>query len=337
MRLWPVVAAFAVISTVPASAQEKVGGHRIIRTADPAIWSGSETNGPITHIATGTVFPESIDGFQRTSLMALDNGNDVMLHYRLKRDPASIGISAFLFQRGALAEHRLKGAIASLGHNRNDMIFLWADGPFDIEAPQKLRGFKATYKVGIGPDTVLEYLYFIELGKWTAKVRATLPASKEPAEEGRIDAFVRALPWPAILAANGTCNGSACDGERAMPFNSHMAEMFLTKLVASGQGKALQGDAAEPVYAREAGGKRWTLYPLDEKIAPLFADAFGRISTRAPLYTLSWSAKKESGVTRFFAGKPGEDVFAATVDGLVAHPETSAFIAPGDAAAYAPD
>ena len=217
------------------------------------------------------------------------------------------------------------------------MTFLWADGPFDIDAPQKLRGYKATYKVGIGADTLLEYLYFIELGTWTAKVRATLPASKEPAEEGQIDAFVRALPWASILASNGACTGSACDGERAMPFNNHMAEMFLTKIVASGQGKALLGDAAEPVYAREAGGKRWTLYPLDEKIAPLFAEAFGRISARAPLYSLSWSAKKESGVTRFFAGKPSEEAFAATVDGLVAHPETSAFIAPADAAAYAPD
>lgn len=337
MRFWPVVTAFAAAFVLPAGAQETVGGHRIIRTADPAIWSGSETNGPITHVATGTVFPESIDGFQRTNLMAVDDGDDVMLHYRLKRDPAPIEISAFLFQPGDLAEHRLKGAITSLGFGRKDITFLWADGPFDVEAPQKLRGFKATYKVGIGPDTVLEYLYFIELGKWTAKVRATLPASKEPAEEGRIDAFVRALPWAAILAANGPCTGSACDGERTMPFNNHMAEMFLTKIVASGQGKALLGDAAEPVYAREAGGKRWTLYPLDEKIAPLFAEAFGRISARAPLYSLSWSAKKESGVTRFFAGKPSEDAFAAAVHGLVAHPETSAFIAPADAAAYAPD
>ena len=337
MRPWPVLAAVAATFALPAGAQEMVGGHRIIRTADPAIWSGSETSGPITHIATGTVFPDGIDGFQRTSLMAVNNGNDVMLHYRLKRDPASIEVSTFLFQRGALAEHRLKGAITSLGFGRKEMTFLWADGPFDIDAPQKLRGYKATYKVGIGADTLLEYLYFIELGTWTAKVRATLPASKEPAEEGQIDAFVRALPWASILAANGACTGSACDGERAMPFNNHMAEMFLTKIVASGQGKALLGDAAEPVYAREAGGKRWTLYPLDEKIAPLFAEAFGRISARAPLYSLSWSAKKESGVTRFFAGKPSEEAFAATVDGLVAHPETSAFIAPADAAAYAPD
>jgi hypothetical protein len=337
MRLWKALAAVSATFALPAGAQEKVGDHRIIRTADPAIWSGSETSGPITHIATGIAFTEDIDGFRRTSLMAVDNGNDVMLHYQLKRDPAPIGISVFLFQRGDLAEHRLKGAIASLGYGRKDMTFLWADGPFDIEAQQRLRGFKATYKVGIGPDTMLEYLYFIELGKWTAKVRATLPASKEPAEEGQIDAFVRALPWASILAANGACNGSACDGERAMPFNNHMAEMFLTKIVASGQGKALLGDATEPVYAREAGGKRWTLYPLDDKIAPLFAEAFGRISARAPLYSLSWSAKKESGVVRFFAGKPGNEAFAATVDGLVAHPETSAFVAPADAAVYAPD
>ncbi|HEV7313881.1 hypothetical protein [Sphingopyxis sp.] len=337
MRPWPVLAAVAAIFALPAGAQEMVGGHRIIRTADPAIWSGRDTSGPITHIATGTVFPESIGGFQRTSLMAVDNGNDVMLHYRLKRDPASIEVSTFLFQPGALAEHRLKGAITSLGYGRKDMTFLWADGPFDIEAPQKLRGFKATYKVGIGGDTALEYLYFIELGKWTAKVRATLPESKEPAEEGQIDAFVRALPWASILAANGACSGPACDGTRAMPFNNHMAEMFLTKIVASGQGKALLGDAAEPVYAREAGGKRWTLYPLDEKIVPLFTDVFGRISARAPLYSLSWSAKKENGVVRFFVGKPSEEAFTATVDGLVAHPETSAFIVPADAAAYASD
>ena len=337
MHFWSIAATALAATALPATAQEKVGDHVIIRTADPAIWSGTETSGRITHISSGTVFPDDIGGFKRNRLMAVDNGNDVMLHYQLKRDPAPTEASVFLFQRGDLAEHRLKGAIASLGYNRSDMTFLWADGPFDIDGSQKLRGFKATYKVGIGGDTALEYLYFFELGKWTVKVRATLPASKEPSEEGQIDAFVRALPWASILAANGACSGSACDSTRAMAFNNHMGEMFLTKIVASGQGTKLQGDGAEPVYAREAGGKRWTLYPLDAKLAPLFQEVFGRISANPPLYSLSWTAKKESGVVRFFAGKPSEDMFAATVDRLVAHPEPSAFVTPGDAAAYASD
>jgi hypothetical protein len=314
----------ALLFSGSALAQEQVGGHTIYRTADPAIWTGDATSGPLVHKETNTSFPEQIGPFKRTRVMAIDNGRDVAVHYEQARAGGALEITVFLFQPGDAADHALKGSVEALTQG-GLMQIVWSDGPFDVDAPTRLRLFKGTYKTGIGPGAVMDYLYFGNLGKWTVKVRATLPSPKELSEEQAMDAFVGALPWSSILTANGACSGVACNGARPMAFDHHIGEMFLTQLTNSGQGKKVK-DAPGPLFARSAGGMDWKVEPLDPVFVKLFTDGFGSISTAAPLYSLAWSKGKKSGVVRFFTGTPTEDMFDRSVDALMAHPEESAFV-----------
>jgi len=313
-----------LLSAGSARAQEQVGGHTVYRTADPSIWTGDATSGPLVHRENGTSFADQIGPFKRTRVMAIDNGRDVAVHYEQARTDGPLGITVYLFQPGDAPDHALKGAIADLTRGSLSQI-VWSDGPFDVDAPTRLRLFKGTYKTGIGPGAVMDYLYFGNLGKWTVKVRATLPSPREPSEEQAVDALVRALPWSAILAANGACSGIVCNVARPMPFDHHIGEMFLTQISNSGQGKKVEGGPG-PLFSRRAGDADWKVATLDPIFVKLFTDAFGSLSVDAPIYTLSWNKGKKSGIVRFFTGAPSEDMFNRSVDALVAHPEESAFV-----------
>ncbi len=330
-----IIVALAASSASAAMSQEVVAGHKIIRGNDAKIWAGAVDSGPLTHLATQSVFPEKIGEFQRFRLMAIDDGLDVVVNYEFRRKPHNVIASVFLFQPEDLPEHKLKGAITAIGLVSPE-TFLWSDGPFTVYAPRKLRLFKGTYKTGIGPDTVMDYLYFGQLGKWTVKIRATLPSPQDVKEEVALDGFVRALPWAAIEAANGSCTGSACDSATAMAFNSHTLEGMLGRLVAMMQAKS-GAPRAEPLFALKQGGDQWRVTALDAKLEGIFSSAYGAVTPSAPMFTLVRERQGKPEIVRFFSGAPTEEQFKSNVDGLVKSPEDTPFISPAKAAAYQPD
>jgi len=306
---------------------------RLIGGADAAIWKGAVDSGPLSHIATGAVFDDKIASFSRIRIAAVDDGDDgddVQLSYELKRGSNRTVATVYLFRPGDLPEHRLAGSLRALG-TVSPTAFVWADGPFAIDAPRKLSLFKGTYKTGIGPDTVMDYLYFGNIGRWTVKVRATLPSPDDDAEEQAIDAFVRALPWQAILAANGACDGPVCTADRPMAIDHHMGEMFLSKAVAGQPDKLIK----EIAYTSAGGGAQWQLARIPDEVAPLFSTGYGATSSAAPLYAVIRKKGSETRIVRFWSRLPSEAAFAQAVKILADTPEEGFFITAGQAASYA--
>jgi hypothetical protein len=171
----------------------------------------------------------------------------------------------------------------------------------------------------------MDYLYFGNLGKWTVKVRATLPTTKSIDDEKSIDTLVRELPWDTILASNGECLGTACSATKAMPFNHHIGETMLGNLLKTMKAKKLDGDPVAPLFSQKVDGSVWEVHTLPDLFAPLFQDSYGGISVKAPIYSLSRKDKKSGEIVRFFTGKPDQALFDKTIDMLTKYPEVSAF------------
>jgi hypothetical protein len=223
-------ASAAALAASPASAQNTPPPPDSAQAADPAIWEGAQAGGPVVHRASRVALPAELAGFARGRLAAV-GPEDVAAGYSLEEGAGGTQATFYLFKPGRLPEHKLKGSVESLGM-RNPLAFLWSAGPFDIAGPIPLHAWKGVFKTGIGPDTVLDYLYFVELGRWTVKVRATLSGVREAEQEARIDALVTALPWAQILAANGECTGTACTAPPFETFRNHIFETSLAPIVA---------------------------------------------------------------------------------------------------------
>lgn len=342
MRRTGLIAA-ALLMSLPgtALAQQRAGDHTVYHEVRPDIWRGNATRGPLTHLGTGAVFPERIGEFRRQRVMNIDDGDDSMVHYAARIDGRQAFVSVFFFKPDGMAEHRLAGSLGSLGYGRGGM-FLWSDGPFRIDAPgQALRAYKATFKTGIGPGTVLDYLYFAPLGQWTVKVRVTLENPNEVEIENQVNALVRALPWQALLAANGTCSGRACSTDGATAMNSHINEGMIGRLVTmletrGGEDRARVG-SVEPLFSIERGGAIWQVNTLNGPFIPMFTEAFGNVSAQDPLFTLTRVAGSERRIVRFFTGSPNEAQVNAHIDGLIAHPERTDFLSPVEVSHYVGD
>lgn len=330
------MAAAATLLPNTVSAQEIIGNLKVYRGANSQIWLGQIKEGSLTHLESAVVFPDAYGDFKRNRIMAVDDGKDVMIHYVRSRSEGDVELSVFLFMPDDLPEHRLTGALQSLPVDRPGQ-FIWTDGPFDVVGATPLRLFKGTYKTGIGPNTLMDYLYFGKLGKWTVKVRATLPSTKSIEDEKSIDALVRNLPWEGILAANGECLGSACVTAPSMPFNHHIGESMLGSLLKAMKAKKPGGDPVAPLFSRKEGGQLWEVHTLPDLFAPLFQDSYGGLSVKAPIYSLSRKNKKSNEIVRFFSGTPDQALFDKTVDMLQKHPEMSAFTASTLASHYVID
>jgi len=305
---------------------------RVVEGAAAEIWSGEQDEGDIRHLLTGVVLPDRIGQFDRFRVAAVSDGDDVMANYRAQLDGSPVTVTLFLFKPASLPEHHLRGSLAALAQGQF-MQTVWSDGPFDLAVAHPLRLFKGSYKTGLGPDSSMDYLYFAPLGQWTVKVRATLSSPKDPSQERAIDDFVSALPWPQILDANGECSGEACRAERAMAFDHQVPEMFLNLVVKRGEGRTV--DRAEPAMHKRIGNIDWDLYPLDERLRPMFEDVFGRITLRGPAYTLSQRRGRDATLVRFFDGLPSEAQFNAEIDTLTRHPEPgNGMVSSADAVAY---
>lgn len=312
---------------------------QIARGADPAIWRGSVSSEPIVHLRSNVALPAELEGFRRTEVAAV-TPEDVIAKYSWKNAPTEIAASVYLFRPGALPEHRLKGSVAAFA-SLNPTAFLWSSGPFDIAAATRLHAGKSVFKTGIGPDTVMDYLYFVPMGQWTVKVRASLTGVKEDNAEERLDAFVRGLPWSEMLAANGACTGAACTAPASEMFRSHFGEMMLGKLLDQIMKFDPKAEAKLPVVHRaQAFGSEiavrrseegpavfvatvprlatYRIVKLPEPMRALFVKGYGRMSLETkPLYALTIATQAGLLVPRFYHGEPSVESFADAVDGMV--------------------
>ncbi len=347
-RLATIAFAFALAWTGIALAQAPVP-LAMSERADPAIWQGEAVGGPIVHRASNVSLPAEIAGFSRFRVGAV-RPDDVAANYRLKSGESETIATIFLFRPGSLPEHRIKGSLLAFA-SASPTAFMWANGPLEIPAPSPLFGYKGVFKTGIGPDTVMDYLYFLELGKWTVKVRATINGVKSPSQEKAIDDFVRALPWSEILAANGACSGPACAPlPAAIPFDSHYMELMLGRLlfgrtnfdrkaeralpVAYQVSLPLGGTAdihrseTEPlVYVTEVKGlTTYRLMRLPDPVEKFPKEGFGMLSVGKPIYGLVIGSGDQLLMPRLFSGRPSPEMFSATVGELILNPTANPFV-----------
>lgn len=327
----------------------------LIRGADPSIWEGQETSGPIVHRASRAALPDKMGSFSRQEVAAV-GPEDVIARYGATEGTTVTQISLYLFRPAASREHRLKGSVESFA-DLHPGAFLWSAGPFDIKAPVPLHAWKGVFKTGIGPGTLMDYLYFASLGRWTVKVRATVSGIKEPAQEAAIDSLVAGLPWAQILAANGECSGAACRAPPAFePFRHHIMETTLgpllmtrmkfkpkeeSKLPVVGQvdaslfGKAeiRRSDAGELLYVA-AIPKFFTyrIIRLPPPVKMMFTDGFGTLSIDKPVHALVIEVGDAGLMPRLYNGEPSPEAFAAAIEELVMQEMPAQFVG---AAAFA--
>jgi hypothetical protein len=335
-------AALAVLTLLPGGAAAQGGppaAPALVRGADPAIWQGSEASGPIVHVASKVTLPAELQGFVRTGVSAV-GPEDAIARYKAKDGPTETVASVYLFRPGGLPEHKLKGSVASFA-SLSPEAFLWSSGPFDIGAAPRLHAAKMVFKTGVGPNTVMDYLYFVALGRWTVKVRATMSGVREDEAEGKLDAFVRDLPWGQILDANGDCTGPACTAPAFDGFRSHYGEMMLPRLlaammkfepkkeaklpVADRARASLLGEvdvrrSAEPPLLYVATVPRLATYrvvKLPDPVTRLFTEGFGRLSIDKPVYGLLIDTGAGMLLARLYNGEPTAEAFGEDIDDLV--------------------
>ena len=330
----------------------------VAQAVDQAIWQGEAAAGPLVHRATNVAFPAEIEGFRRERVNAI-SPTDVAAGYRWKEGETETNLTVYLFRPGELPEHRLKGSVAAFG-TLSPTAFVWSAGPFDVAAPTPLHGYKGVYKTGIGPGTLLDYLYFFELGQWTVKVRATIANSKEVEHETRIDSAVRALPWAQILAANGDCSGKACATPAFDAFDHHYTEamfgrLLLTKMKFEPRKEknlpvALDADlglfktairrSAEPplLYVAEVKGMgTYRLVRLPDVSSMLITETFGKLSVTKPLYAIVFRMGNDDLMPRLFHGEPTPEAFGAAIEELLLHPTANPFVTVKETAAAMDD
>lgn len=359
MRAMRFLGALALVTGAPAPAQPSGGTVSVVKGADPAIWEGRNGSGPIVHRASKVALPEQIAGFGRMEVAAV-SATDVFARYRAKDGPTEIAASLYLFKPGPLPEHRLKGSVESFAA-LNPQSFLWSAGPLELGGEPRLRATKMVFKTGIGPGTVMDYLYFVPLGPWTVKVRGTITGVvKDTAPEAKLDAFVRALPWPEVLAANGACAGAACTAPAVEPFRSHIGELMLSGLAAMtikfdpkaeaelpvvGRTNPLapteiRGSETEPlVYvARVPKLATYRLVRLPDIFRKMFEEGYGVMSIDKPLYGLMVDpGGAKPFIPRFYNGKPDAAAFGKAVEELVLIGAGNPFLLVGDYARSLPD
>jgi hypothetical protein len=346
MRIRLLAIVIALSAAAPASAQD-------------AAWQGDEKAGPITHRSSAVTLPAELQGFARARLGAV-GPDDVAATFSRKEGKTETTATFYLFRPGALPEHRLKGSVAAFGQ-LSPSAFLWSAGPFDIASATPLHGYKGVFKTGIGPDTVMDYLYFVEMGRWTAKVRATVSGIEKLEHETRIDAFVRALPWAQILAANGDCSGTACTAPAFERFRHHIMETTLGPMMAAQMkfdlkeeqklpsvGKAdvpLFGSAdirrsQDPALLYVATVPKFFTYrvvPLPEPVRAMFTETFGTLSVTKPLYALVIKVGKEGLTPRLYNGEPSVEAFAQAVEELALEKMDGPMLLISDYAKQLPD
>jgi hypothetical protein len=321
---------------------------------DPAIWEGPATGAPIVHRASRIALPFELSGFTREKVGLVGQG-DLAATYRNKDGATETVASVYLFQPGASREHKLRGSIESFA-DLHPQAFLWAAGPFGIKGEMPLHAWKGVFKTGIGPGTVMDYLYFVEIGRWTVKVRATVTGIKEPAQEARIDSLVAGLPWAQVVAASGQCSGRACTAPPFDMFRHHIMETTLGPMLASKMRFKPKDEAKLPSAGRPDVGilgkvdirrsgegdlvyvaaipKFFTyrLVRMPAALNPFFGEAFGTLTIDKPVHAIVIKVGNSGLMPRLYNGEPNVEAFAAALDQLVLQEMPGGFVS---AAAFA--
>lgn len=338
------IALAAALTAIPAlasaaAAQPAPQTVSVAQGVDPAVWEGQADSGVLVHRASRVALPEELNGLRRSRVSSLSS-DDVAVGYRLRKGKTETVATLYLFKPKTLREHSLKGSVASFAE-LSPAAFVWASGPFQVNAATPLRGHKGTFKTGIGPDTQMDYLYFFELGEWTVKIRATLNGVDKIEDEIAIDDFVRKLPWEAILSANGACAGAACTTPAVQEVEHHIMESTLGQMLAAGMKFDPKKEAQLPVaeraslllapeaeirrssdgtllYVTEVKGlATYRLIRIPEPATKLLTESFGRLTVDKPLYGLLISLGGSGLMPRLYLGEPTPEAFAAAVGDLV--------------------
>jgi hypothetical protein len=315
---------------------------------DPAIWEGPASGAPVVHRASRVPLPFELGGFTRERLGAV-GPEDVAATYRNQDGETETVASVYLFRPRDSREHKLKGSVESFG-DLNPTAFLWSAGPFAIRGQTPLHAFKGVFKTGIGPGTVMDYLYFVELGRWSVKVRATVKGIKEPAQEARIDSFVAGLPWAQILAANGQCSGGACAAPAFESFRHHIMETTLGPMLAGKMRFKPKDEGKLPSVGRPDVGLlgkvdirrsgegdlvyvaavpkffTYRLVRMPPALNPFFAEAFGTLTIDKPVHAIVIKVGDSGLMPRLYNGEPSVEAFAAAIDQLVMQEMPGAFV-----------
>jgi hypothetical protein len=185
---------------------------------------------------------------------------------------------------------------------------------------------------------------------------------KDPKQEDAIDNFVRALPWPALIAASGSCSGPACAPlPAAVPFDSHFMELMLGKLLFAktrfdqsaervlpvvaqaelplGLKSDIHRSQTEPlVYVTEVKGfATYRLMRLPDVMEGFLSQGFGKLSLGKPIFGLVIGSGDQLLMPRLFSGRPSPDMFSAAVGELILHPTANPFVTVKETAEAMPD
>ena len=340
MKSWLACLVGALLLAAPVKAQDAP-------TVDPSVWQGDAT-GTIVHRASNVSFPGEIEGFRRTQAHAFAS-DDVALQYETAQGPMRALVSVYLFRSGRSSQHSRRGSLLAFAQQSPDS-FVWSSGPFNVAGAQPLRGYKGTFKTGLGPSSLMDYLYLLELGTWTVKVRATLSGFSEVGHEGRIDALVRALPWSQILAANGACSGSACSSAAFETIEHHFMQTIVGPVLFSedrydtrpeerlpivyraeiprrGEVEIRRSEQAPLVYVTNVPGlATYRLFRFPEPANQVITETFGSLSIDKPLFGVEVRVDGRSHMPRLFVGEPTVEAFASAVSELAVNGMPASFL-----------
>lgn len=132
--------------------------------------------GDYTHIATGVVFPVSVEGFQRKKLSTFDKQkNDVDASYELDcPGKGKTKVTVYVYPDSMATNNRFRDnfldAVLAISYNAGQVLQdKYTYCPYMAEG-YKINGFRASFIPHMGKNNWLE-LY--ECGKWFLKIRMT--------------------------------------------------------------------------------------------------------------------------------------------------------------------
>jgi hypothetical protein len=168
-----------------------------------------ESDGPYLHAGARAVFPLSVGEFRRSDIYQYDDeGLDVSASYNLMTPQGRLLITAYIYPAtpGAAAERtRLcdaefgatKMAISSQHDNAvpvEEGRALAIPGTDPTLAHRAVYRFSGPFDDHVQPIRSEAHLYCYVGGDWLVKYRASAPAAVET--RARVEAFIRAGPWP---------------------------------------------------------------------------------------------------------------------------------------------
>jgi hypothetical protein len=185
-----------------------------------------QEDGGVRHGESGWLFPPQIGGFEVVQdAQIVPRTDDVAASYGHGAKGKRITATIFVYAADSAAQDgSYAGAKQAIAASlRGGLNQLWSEGPFLVGADRSLLGQKAFYKIGLGEDSGMTNLYFVDTGRWIVKVRITAERVEKDTFK-TIDDFVRALPWTSLALDAARCSGPACSIARPMPIHGMIPE-----------------------------------------------------------------------------------------------------------------